>query len=50
MNINNIPHVIIAACVLHNICQFHHAHFNVVWLQTGEYAEPDAVASRDIPT
>ena len=51
MNIDNIPHVITAACVLHNICEVHHEHFNDAWLQTeGEYAEPDAVASRDTPT
>ena len=51
MNIDNIPHVITAACVLHNICEVHHEHFNDAWLQTeGEYAEPDAVASTDTPT
>ena len=52
MNIDNIPHVITAACVLHNICEVHHEHFNDAWLQigTGEYAEPDSVASRDTPT
>ena len=51
MNIDNIPYVIIAACVLHNICEVHYENFNDAWLQTGgEYAQPDAVASRDIPT
>ena len=49
MNIDNIPHVITTACVLHNICEVHE-HFNDAWLQTeGEYAEPDTVASRDTP-
>ena len=28
MNINNIPHVITAACVLHNICEINREHFN----------------------
>ena len=26
MNTDNIPHVIAAACVLHNICEIHHEH------------------------
>lgn len=52
MNIDNIPHVITAVCVLHNICEIHHEHFNDVWLQIGEgeYSQPDAAASRDAPT
>ena len=52
MNIDNIPHVITAACILHNICEVHHEHFNDAWLQIGEgdYAQPEAVASRDTPT
>ena len=52
MNIDNIPHVITAACVLHNICEVHHEHFNDAWLQIGEgeYTQPAAVASRDTPT
>ena len=46
MNIDNIPHVITAACVLHNICEVHYEHFNDAWLQTeGEYIEPDTVTS-----
>lgn len=51
MSIDNIPHVITAACVLHNICETHHEHFNDAWLQTeGEYTQPDSVASRDTAT
>ena len=51
MNINNIPQVITAPCVLHNICEVHHEHFNDVWSQTeGEYSQPDAITSRDTPT
>ena len=51
MNIDNIPHVITAACVLHNICEVHHEHRNDVWLQPGEeYAQPDAVLTRDAST
>ena len=33
-NIDIIPHVIIAACVLHNICEVYHEQFNDAWLQT----------------
>ena len=51
MNIDNIPHVITAACVIHNICKVYHEQFNDAWLQTeGEYDQPDAVTSTDIPT
>jgi len=28
MLVENIPNVITAACVLHNICEIHHDHFN----------------------
>ena len=51
MNSDNIPHVITAACVLHNIYEVHHEHFNDAWLQAeGEHAEPDALTSKDTPT
>ena len=42
MNIDNIPHVITANCILHKIYEVHHEHFNDAWLQTeGEYVKPD---------
>ena len=49
MDTTNVPHVIAAACVLHNICELHHEHFNVVWLQgnEGDYTQPATVATRD---
>ena len=52
MNISNIPHVIAAACVLHNICEVHHEHFNDAWIQTveSEYDQPETAISRDTPT
>ena len=52
MSIENIPNVITAACVLHNICEIHREHFNDAWLQTSEeYTQPSAtVRSRDPPT
>ena len=33
MNIDNIPHAIIAACILHNICEIHGKSFNEAWLR-----------------
>ena len=52
MSIENIPNVITAACVLHNICEIYREHFNDAWLQTSEeYTQPSAtVRSRDPPT
>ena len=51
MNIDSIPHVITAACALHNICKVYHEQFNDAWLQTeGDYAQPDTITSRDTPT
>ena len=32
MNVSNIPHVITAACILHNVCEVHHEHFNDAWI------------------
>ena len=52
MHVENIPNVIAAACVLHNICEVHHEHFNDSWLQNcEEHAPPSRTsASRNIPT
>ena len=33
MHINNIPNVIAAACILHNMCEIHGKYFNETWLQ-----------------
>ena len=33
MHTDNISHMIAATCVLHNICEVHHEHFNDAWLQ-----------------
>jgi len=42
MLVENIPNVITAACVLHNICEVHHDHFNYSWLQdSNEHAQLD---------
>ena len=51
MHTENIPCVTVtaAACVLHNICEVHHEHFNDAWLQSneGKYTQPATVATRD---
>ena len=49
MHTDNIPHVIAATCVLHNICEVHHEHFNDAWLQNteGEHDQPATVRTRD---
>ena len=49
MHTDNIPHMIAAACVLHNICEVHHEHFNDAWLQNSdsEYDQPTTVITRD---
>ena len=46
MHVSNIPHVITAACILHNVCQIHCEHFNDTWMQSGEvdYVQPETVA------
>ena len=52
MCVENVPNVITAACVLHNICETHHEHFNEAWMQSSneEYEQPiTTVASRDPP-
>ena len=32
MSIENIPNIITAACILHNICEIHNEGFNDSWL------------------
>ena len=48
MHTDNIPHMIAAACVLHNICEVHYEHFNKVWLQSSdsEYDQPTTMIIR----
>ena len=49
MQTNNIPHMIAATCVLHNVCEVHHEHFNDAWLQNSdcEYDQSATVTTRD---
>ena len=43
MDIDNVPHIISACCVLHNVCEVHKENFNDEWLQEvdTEMAQPD---------
>ena len=49
MNIDNIPHVITAACILHNICEIHGESFNDAWLREiqpdSSFPQPSSTAS-----
>ena len=49
MHTDNIPHMIAAVCVLHNICEVHHDHFNDAWIQNseGEYDQPATMTTTD---
>ena len=32
MHIDNVPNVILACCILHNVCEIHNDDFNEEWL------------------
>ena len=36
IHIENVPHVVIACCVLHNFCEIHGDSFNEEWLQDND--------------
>lgn len=42
MSIDNVPNVVAACCVLHNICEIHGDEFNNQWLQEIEEALPSS--------
>ena len=49
--IDNIPTIVTAACILHNVCEVHSETFNESWLQEVEassaYPQPESSATRD---
>ena len=48
MFVHNIPHIIAAACVLHNICERHNQNFNDAWLQIEDaHDQPTTIMYRD---
>ena len=41
MHVDNVPHIIAACCVLHNMCEIHHDGFNEEWLQEIDHNQPE---------
>ena len=41
MHIDNIPHIIAACCILHNVCEVHNDDFNEEWLEEVHLDQPD---------
>ena len=40
MSVSNIPNIIMACCVLHNICGIHRDAFNEIWLDDVHSDQP----------
>ena len=32
MNVENVPHIVSACCILHNVCEIHGDTFNEAWI------------------
>ena len=45
MSISNVPHVIMACCILHNICEVHGEAFNEVWLDDVHSDQPTSATT-----
>ena len=45
MHIENIPNMVGACCVLHNICEIHNDTFNEEWLQDMNEDGADTIAA-----
>ena len=45
MHIENVPNVVGACCVLHNICEIHNDTFNEEWLQDMNEDGADTIAA-----
>ena len=51
MDVKNVPHVIAACCVLHNVCEIHGDSFNDEWLQEIDLMDqPDNATNMQIPS
>lgn len=50
MHIDNVPHIIVACCVLHNMCEIHHDNFNEEWLAEVNLDQPEQYSSTESPT
>ena len=40
MHICNVPNVVLACCILHNICEIHGDEFNEEWLDDLDLSQP----------
>lgn len=51
MHVNHIPHIVAAACILHNMCEIHNGRFNDAWLedttQSGGSSQPPTSVCTD---
>ena len=44
MHIDDVPHIIAACCVLHNVCEIHQDSFNEDWLEEVDLSsQPESV-------
>ena len=43
MDINNVPQVIAACCILHNLCEIHGDSFDEAWLEDNSFATSSLV-------
>lgn len=51
MNLSNIPTVVAACCILHNVCEVHGERFNDQWLESlSELPQPPTTSHRDAGT
>ena len=41
MFVGNVPNIILACCILHNICEVHGDVFNDEWMEDLDLAQPD---------
>ena len=41
MHVNNVPNVVLACCILHNVCEIHGDEFNEEWLEDLDLVQLD---------
>ena len=39
----DVPLIVVACCILHNICEIHHNEFNSEWLDSNDMQQPNLV-------
>ena len=44
MHVRNIPNIVAAACILHNMCEVHGDNFNDAWLEEETFSQPPSTA------